>query len=75
MIEGMTISKEELKGILKAHVDESEWNYNNWDLIIERAEKTTEFEKEYGECYKFYLYGFDLILKSNGAYVQAEPHI
>ena len=49
----MTISKEELKGILKAHVDESEWNYNNWDLIIERAEKTTEFEKEYGECDKF----------------------
>ena len=75
MVNGMSISNEELKGILKAHVDESQWEYNNWDLIIKRANETNEFYKELGTCYKFYLYGFDLILKNNGAYVQAEPHI
>ena len=74
MVEGMTISNEELKGILKSFVDESLWKFNNWDLIINRAEKTNEFENIFGTCYKFYLYHVDLILKANGAYVQAEPH-
>lgn len=74
MIENMTISKEEMKGILKAHISEKEWEYNNWDLIMKRAEPTNEF-KEYGTCYIFPCYQVDLIFKENGALIQAEPHI
>lgn len=74
MVEGMTISDEELKGLLKGHVSSDLWEYNNWDLIINRVEVTDEFSKEYGKCYRFKLYHFDLILDCDGAYVQAEPH-
>ena len=70
----MSISNEELKGILKSYMDESLWGFNNWDLIISRAEPINEFIETYGICYKFYMYHVDLILKANGAYVQAEPH-